>query len=332
MRRIVVLLVILSAAVFVGTATSAGAKAGGAPLQVRVITATATTAGTWDPSQFAAYSAVSKQMGWKLQIGEAVPYGEADQMLDRWGAGKADIVFSTDNGFETHMLAAAKKYPGTLWVTMSDLSTTNGLANVAAYSVNWCEVGFVEGVAGALVSKTHMISAVESIPILPTSKTLAGMKIGAEVAVPGTKVTGQIVGGFDGGPSAEVASNLISKGADVLFAVATGGASPAIAARAQQLGKLYVGSYGDESRFAPKATVTSAVLKFGLGYVAVAKQRQSGTFKPGIIRKGVADGYISLTAFRLGKTAQEAQAAAILKNLVAGKYAAQMAKCQAATK
>src|SRR4051812_2931690 len=117
MRRGVILaMAVVAAAVgaaFAGAASSAPAQA---PLKVRVITATKVSQGTWDPSQYHAYSAIGKKQGWDLQIGEAIPYGQADQVLDRWGSDKVDIVFSTDNGFETHMLDAAAKYPDTLWV------------------------------------------------------------------------------------------------------------------------------------------------------------------------------------------------------------------------
>jgi simple sugar transport system substrate-binding protein len=318
------------ATVYVGAAGSAPAQE---PLDVRVITATSTTQGTWDPSQYRAYSKIAKQRNWDFQVAEAVAYGQADQVLDRWGAEGVDIVFSTDNGFQPNMLKAAAAYPNTLWVTMSDLSTTNNLKNVAAYSVNWCEVGFLQGAAGALVSKTGTVAAVESIPILPASKTMAGMRIGAQAAKPGTKVVGQIVGDFDPQKSAEVAGTLIEQGADVIYAVVTGSAAPAVAARAQQAGKWYVGSYGDEARFAPKSTVTSAVLLFGLGYGTVADQREDGTFKPGIIRRGIEDGYIKLTPFRLGLAKSLGpKMKAVLKQLAAGKYAKQMAACQALKK
>src|SRR5947207_166743 len=83
---------------------------------------------------------------------------------------------------------SATSAPSTLWVTMSDMSTTGGLKNVGAFTVDWCQLGFVQGVAAALASKTHKIGAVGAIPILPAKKTYAGMQLGAAKAVPGTTV------------------------------------------------------------------------------------------------------------------------------------------------
>jgi len=138
-----------------GTAAPAdtGASDGGTAaasieaLDVRVITQTAVNQGTWDPQNYASYKAVADEMGWNLEIAEAVPYGEAEQVLTRWGNEGVDIVFSTDNGYQDSMLAAAAQFPDTDWVTMSDMSTTNDLPNVAAYTVDWCQLGFMQGVA-----------------------------------------------------------------------------------------------------------------------------------------------------------------------------------------
>ena len=325
------LVIAMLAAVVVAIAASTGSAAPNKTLKVRVITCCPVTQGTWDPSHFKAYNAAAKQLGWNLQIAQTVPYGQADQVLGRWGGEGVDIVFSTDNGFQDHMLLAAKKYPKTLWVTMSDMSTTNGLKNVGAYTVDWCQLGYAQGVAAALVSKSHKIGIVGAIPILPAKKTLAGMQVGAELAVPGTKIVPQYSGDFiDAQKAQEVASALIDGGADVIIPVTQGSVSPQIAARVQDRGKWYLGSYGDETRFAPKATVTNAVVKFELGYRTVAQQRAAGTFAPGIHRGTIANGFIKLTPYRLGFAKLQAKTDALIKKAASGKV--NLSACEAINK
>ena len=104
---------------------------------------------------------------------------------------------------------------------------------------------------------------------------------------------------------------------------------PAVAARAQDAGIYFIGSYGDESKFAPKVTVTSVILGFKLGYETVAKELDSGTFKPGINIYGIKEGFVYLSPFRLGLTKKEAQAKKITAAYRAGKFAKQIAKCRA---
>jgi basic membrane protein A len=302
-RRAVGLLAVLAIA---ATATAAVLTAGGTAatkkLKVRVVTVTPITAGTWDPSHYRSYNAVAKRMGWNLQIAQALAYGKADQVFDRWGEEGVDIVFSTDNGFQSHMLAAAKKYPKTLWVTMSDFSSTKGLKNVGAYSVDWCQAGFAQGVVAGLVSKTHKIGIVGPIPILPAQRTIKGIKFGANLVAKGTKVDVKYSGDFvDAQKGQEAASALLGGGADTVVAVTQGGISPQIAATVQSAGKYYIGSFADETKFAPKATVTSAIFDFSLGYERVAKQKLAGTFKPAIYHYGVKQRFIRLSKpFHLG--------------------------------
>jgi basic membrane lipoprotein Med (substrate-binding protein (PBP1-ABC) superfamily) len=319
-RRFTTALLVLAAAAV--AATTAGV-AGGAEqrLKVRVVTVTPITAGTWDPSHYKSYSAVAKRMNWNMQIAQALPYGKADQVFDRWGAEGVDIVFSTDNGFQSHMLAAAKKYPKTLWVTMSDLSTTRGLKNVGAYSVDWCQAGFAQGVVAGLLSKTHKIGAVGAIPILPAQRTIKGLKYGANLVAKGTKVDVKYSGDFiDAQKGQEAANALMGGGDDVIVAVTQGGISPQIAAAVQSAGKLYVGSYADETKFAPKATVTSAIFDFSLGYQRVAQAKLAGTFKPGIYHYGIKEGFIKLAKpFRLGHSSIQKKVDSYLARLAAGK-------------
>jgi basic membrane protein A len=319
-RRFTAALLALAAA-SVAAAGVAGGAATQARLNVRVVTVTPITAGTWDPSHYKSYSAVAKRMKWNMQIAQALPYGKADQLFDRWGAEGVDIVFSTDNGFQSHMLAAAKKYPETLWVTMSDLSTTGGLKNVGAYSVDWCQTGFAQGIVAGLLSKSHKIGAVGAIPILPAQRTIKGLQYGANLVSKGTKVDVKYSGDFiDAQKGQEAANALMGDGADVIVAVTQGGISPQIAAAVQSAGKLYIGSYADETKFAPKATVTSAIFDFSLGYERVAQAKLAGTFKPGIYHYGIKQGFIRLAKpFRLGKSGIQKKVDSYLSRLAAGK-------------
>ena len=68
---------------------------------------------------------------------------------------------------------------------MSGLSTTNDLPNVAAYGPDWCQLGFVQGATGALVSTSGIIGGVGAIEIFPAQLTIEGLNLGAETAKSG---------------------------------------------------------------------------------------------------------------------------------------------------
>jgi basic membrane lipoprotein Med (substrate-binding protein (PBP1-ABC) superfamily) len=120
-------------------------------------------------------------------------------------------------------------------------------------------------------------------------------------------------------------------GADVISAIVHG-VNQAIAARIQSAGNYYIGSYDDESRFAPKATVTNATFEFDIAYGNVAKELAAGTFSPGPHSYGIKDGFITLMPFKLGHEDKTAKAEAIMKDAAAGKYDAQFAECAKVTK
>jgi basic membrane lipoprotein Med (substrate-binding protein (PBP1-ABC) superfamily) len=310
------------------SATTAQAGKSGEDVKVRVITPTPTTAGTWDPSQKAAYDEVVQANGWDLQVAEAVPYGKADQLFRQWGDQGIDVVFSTDNGFQDSLLAAAKRFPDTAWVMMSGLSSTDDLPNVAAYTFNWCEMGYLQGTLGALASKDGQIGAVGPIPILPAQQTVAGQQAGADEVKPGTKVSLKYSGDFiDAQKAQSVVSALIANGADVIVSVTQGGVAPQIAARAQAEHAAYVGTFADEEQFAPKATVGSVVIDFRAGYEQAVKTWLDGNFDPSIHTTGVADGTIKVTALHNALEGSEAQVEEVVEKLKSGDIDWPAGKC-----
>jgi basic membrane lipoprotein Med (substrate-binding protein (PBP1-ABC) superfamily) len=91
-----------------------------------------------------------------------------------------------------------------------------------------------------------------------------------------------------------VTSALIGKGADVIVSVTQGGIAPQIAARAQAENASYIGSYDDEEKFAPKATVGSVVVDLSAGYEEAVKSWLAGNFDPSIHTTGAAEGTIKM--------------------------------------
>lgn len=302
-----------------GGPAAAPADGGAEPLEVRVITVGPVSTGAWDPAHKAAYDQVAAEEGWNVEVAEAVAYGDADQVLDRWGAEGVDVVFSTDNGYEQNLLAAAARYPEIGWVMMSALSTTDDLPNVAAYNFDWCEYGYLQGAVAGLATTSNTIASVGAIDILPTTQGLAGQRLGAASVAPGSQVISQNTGDFvDVQRAQTVTAGLVGSGADVVVALVHGVISPQIAAQAQSLGVRYVGSFADESRSAPEATVGSVVVNFGDDYRDAVRGWTGGTFEPTIHTGGVADGALSPTALAPELSDRQADLDAAVERLRTG--------------
>jgi basic membrane protein A and related proteins len=286
---------------------------------VRVVTVTPVTAGSWDPSHHVAYQRAAAAGNWDLQIAEALPYGEAEQVFNRWGDEKVDVVFSTDNGFEEPFLRAAERYPDTAWVMMTGLSSTNNLPNVAAFTFDWCEMGFAQGAAAALVSESGRVAQVGAIEILPAQLTVEGHQAGAEAVGRDVEFVLEYTGDFISADRAqEVTSAMIQRGADTIIAITHGGVSPQIAGRAQDEGAQYIGTFADEREFAPEAVVTSVAVDFTSGYQEAVDSWLDGTFEPVIHVRGFADGMLMVIEFQEGFEDAATRTQELVDQLAAG--------------
>lgn len=311
-------------------ASEAASPAADAP-EVRVITVTPTNVGTWDPVQRQAYDKAAAAGGWNLEMAEAVPYGDADRVLDQWGAEGVDVVFSTDNGYEQNLLAAAAKYPDTAWVMMSALSTTNDLPNVASYSFDWCQYGYLQGAIAGLVTADKKVGAVGSIDIIPLQLALAAQEAGADAVNPGTVVITKETGDFiDAQKGQAVTAGLVADGADVITAPVHGGISPQIAAQAQKDGVYYIGAFADESASAPEAVVSSVYVNFLESYTEAVDSWVNGTFNPSINILGVADGVIDSTPLTLGFEDKQPEVDAVKQQLANGEVVYPEGACKVA--
>lgn len=290
-------------------------EADGEPLEVRVITALPTNVGLWDPGHRSAYDRIAEEHGWNLQIAEAVEYGRADEVLDRWGQEGVDLVFSTDNGFEDSFMAAAEKFPDTKWAMMSELTDTRGLDNVISYSINWCELGFAIGASAGAITDKQTVGLVGAVPIRPHVLMLESERFGADMINPGTKVLEQNSNDFvDPVLAQETAYSLLDKGADVLVTTHSGPIEQ-IATAAAERGGYFVGYLADSSDINPDSVVTSVLFDFTYGYEKVAEAVESGNFEPGIHHTGLADGSIQVLPFGLGFEDRQAEVEELLEKL-----------------
>jgi len=274
----------------------AAAPAGGEK-EVRLLHVGRTNVGLWDPMHKKIYDPIAKEHGWNVQAAEAVPYGEADTVLSRWGDDKVPLVISTDSGYDPYVVKAAKKYPDTQWVVMSDLPSNEGLPNLSAYRPNFCDFGYLAGVTAGLVGKKKA-GTMTGTPIPASEKWDAGFTQGVKDANPAMEVDIKKVGDWvDPANHAETGSALAQGGADVIWDASV--INDVVAKRVQDDGKLYIGSFS-ESPYAPEAHVASVMTVYNNAYKEVAEQFDAGKIDPKINTISVKDGGLDVSPLRLG--------------------------------
>lgn len=278
---------------------SGGSDGGGDGEQpsVRTIHPGKVDQGTWDPAQHQAYEAAAEEGNWDLEVAEAVAYGEAAELFDRWGREGVDVVFGIDAGYEEDLLRAAEEYPDTAWVMMTALSDTMGLENVASYSINWCQVGYAQGAIAALASETGTIANVGAIQILPAELIIEGEKHGIEATGKDIEVITEYSGDFLAADKAAELASAVTDEADVVIEVTNGAVAPQLAARVQEEGAGYVGTYLDSNSFAPDAHVATVTSDFSKDYGNVVQAWMDGSFEPEQVTRGFEDGVLAISPF-----------------------------------
>jgi len=277
--------------------TTSGSDDGGGESQfdrspkVRIMTIAPVNVGTWDPQHHKTYSEVAKDQGWDMEIAEAVPYGEAEQVLTQWGEDKVDVVFAPDSGFGEAVLKVAPKYPDTVFAVMSALAPTD-LENVTSYAPDYCEMGYMAGAIGALSTESGEVGVVSGLPVPAVEQFFNG----AEQGVAATDDTVSIELAYSGDwvdavKKAETAAGLISAGADVIFSFDT--VPTATDQRVEELGKNIIGIFADEKPFAPNAVITSVVINWQ-GYAETVEAVMNGEFEGSNHILGFQDGMLDV--------------------------------------
>jgi basic membrane protein A len=277
---------------------SAAPKAQAAQLKVAWITAGSVTASTWDRGGFAAVNGLVKTLGAKESHLELVGYDQAAQVLTRLAKAGNDIIISHSSGYEPAVLQVAKQFPKTWFLIYSDLSSTNGLKNVAGWKVNWNEHGYMQGAIACLVTKTGKVGIISSAPIPAFTRMAAGFKQATQEVGKCAKTKGAFLNSWTGSftdvaKAKQAALALIAKGADVMADGADAAGTGSLEAMKEHH-LLYVGGIADQYSQAPTTIVSSVYLNFKQAYDQMASLIKSKKLKAGVYDTNLENGGIKI--------------------------------------
>lgn len=222
--------------------------------------------GNWSPAGFEAFEAMVREHDFTASTQESVAYDQSASVLRRLAPAN-DMIIAHSSAYEAAALEVAPQYPDTWFIIYSDLSTTDGLDNVAGWKINWNEMGYLAGTAACLAARSRgetAIGHVNSIPI-PAFTHYGG---GAQDAAADygceylTKWTDTV---DDLGKAQQAAIALVNGGAGVILT--SGNAADQGAYRgAAEAGALFVSLHFDESDVAPDNYLTGVTPDFKGSY------------------------------------------------------------------
>ncbi|MEM7564224.1 MAG: BMP family ABC transporter substrate-binding protein [Pseudomonadota bacterium] len=233
---------------------------------------------------------LEKETGVTTSYVENVAEGADAERVIREMAKRGDkVVFATSFGYMNYALQVSKSFSDTAFVhaTGYKMGENMGLVNARFY-----EGRYLTGVIAGEMTKSNVMGYVAAFPIPEVLQGINAFIKGARSVNPDAELRVIWVNSwYDPGKEREAALTLMSQGADVVTQHTD---STAVVQAAEEQGKYAFGYHSDMSKYGPNAHLTAATHHWGDYYVKTVKEVQAGTWKPGNVWGGYAEGMVAL--------------------------------------
>jgi simple sugar transport system substrate-binding protein len=254
----------------------------------------------YNQAQAAAAAALKKLPGLKVveeeNVAETVAVQKTMESMIRQDG--ATLLFPTSFGyFDPHMLKMAEKYPKVRFAHCGGMWTAGKHpTNTSSYFGYIDECQYLAGVVAGFTSKSKKLGFIAAKPIPQVLRNINAFTMGARSVDP-TITTRVIFTGEWSMPvkEAEASTSLIDQGVDVLTCHVD---SPkVIMETAERRGVFCTGYHASQAALAPKGYLTGAEWDWATPYAAQVKAAQAGTPMPNLLRGGLKDGYVKMSAY-----------------------------------
>lgn len=223
---------------------------------------------------------VDEKFDWlETAYAEAVPEADADRFLDRFVVEeKCDVIFTTSFGYMDATIAAAEKYPDTLFFHCSGFKRA---PNAGTYMADFYQVYYLNGLMAGALTKTGKIGYVAAHPIPEVVRHINAFTLGIREVNPEATVDVRwLFSWYDPSAAREAAEALIADGADVLAFTED---SPSVIEVAQEYTEkgqqVYAFShYSPMGDFGPDASVSGQLINWGVIYEDILMKAYLGVY------------------------------------------------------
>jgi basic membrane lipoprotein Med (substrate-binding protein (PBP1-ABC) superfamily) len=251
--------------------------------------------GGWSQAHDKGRLAVQKALGSKVKTTykEIVPEGpQASQVIESLVRDGNKIIFATSFGYQTAMVAAAKKHPDVYFEQATGTATSK---NLAEYFGAGEDSIYLSGMTAGAATKKGVIGYIVPFPIPEVIRHANAFALGAQAMRPDAKV--RLVwthSWYDPKKERQAAESLVAAGSDV---VGQNVDSPSAGQYAQSKKIPWVGYNSDARKFAPTSWLTAAIYNWGVYYVPRVKAAMNGTWKTGFYYGTIKDGFTDIAPF-----------------------------------
>ena len=288
------------------------------PLKVGFVYVAPITEAGWVRQHEEGRQAVQAAFGSRVKTSfvENVAEGpDAERVIRDLAATGHKLIFTPSFGYMEPTLKVAKDFPGVKFESITGYKTA---ANVAAANARYYEGRYLAGIAAGRMTKSHVAGYVAGFPIPEVLQGINAFTLGMRSVDPQAQVKVVWLNAwFDPGKERDAAMALFDQGVDVV-SFHTG--STAVAAAAQERGKLAVAYHSDMRKVAPDAQIVAITHEWGDYYKRRTQAALDGTWKSGQVWGGVKEGMIRVGHFgpKVPKAVQD-EVLARQKDIAAGK-------------
>lgn len=223
--------------------------------------------------------------------------------LDELVAQENDLIIGVGYSTQEAIEEVAKEYPDQQFVLVD---TASELENIDGIIFKEDEGSFLAGVVAAKASKTGVLGFVGGMEDPVILKFLEGYRQGAQSVNPEIEVLVSYANTYaDDKVGAQLASDMIAKNADVLYAAA-GYTGVGLLQEAQRQGVYAIGVDNDQYFYAEKAVITSMTKNIDIAvYNYVQNYIENKPTSQQIVEFGIAEDGVALAPIRILNNAIE---------------------------
>lgn len=238
-----------------------------------------------------------------------VPEGaECDTALRELVEAGCNIIFATSFGYEDYVKEVAAEYPDIQFCHATGYQAAgSGLSNFHNYFASIYEARYLAGIAAGMKTESNKLGYVAAFPFAEVISGYTAFYLGAKSVNPDVTMDIMYTNSWnDPTVEAQVAKALIERGCDV---VSQHSDSTAPATTAEENGVWQVGYNNDMIDAAPKASLISARIDWGIYVTEAVQAVVDGTEIPADWCKGLADDAVYLSPLNTDIAAEGTQEA-----------------------
>ncbi len=259
-------------------------------LRVGLVTPGSISDAAWNSGAYRGLLQIRDSLHVPVSQVEARTPADQEDALRNYAAQGYRLVFAHGFEFQDAAERVSRQYPNTIIIVTSGVRAAG---NVAPLVFRLDEASYLCGMVAGGLTRSNVIGFVGGIELPPIKAAYEGWVRGALAVNP--KVQSRLIylNNFDDAAAGrEAALALIRVGADMLHHNADAAGLGVFQAAKETPGVYVFGANADQSALAPDRVVGSAVIDLPRAFLLVAREVQSGKFRPRVESFGLASGVV----------------------------------------